>query len=228
MRFVGLIPVRGGSKGFPGKNTREFAGQPLYRRSVDQAIRTVGSCIVTTDIHEILEAPEIPPECTLLRRPTDLATDEAVMADVVHHAIENEHSLKDAVIVLLQATSPLRADADIHRALSLYSEAQHEIVMTVVEADPKLLKAGSISAGDFIPMSEPQYCFANRQTLPKVYEPNGAVYVFAATAFLESGGFPSKRIGAVIMPMDRSLDIDTELDYQLAVEALRGEDQHAK
>ncbi|MEO1549591.1 MAG: acylneuraminate cytidylyltransferase family protein, partial [Pseudomonadota bacterium] len=63
------------------------------------------------------------------------------------------------------------------------------------------------------------YCFANRQDLPAVYRPNGAVYVFTTQAFLAAGAIPSQRMGAVVMPQDRSWDIDTASDFARAEQA---------
>jgi N-acylneuraminate cytidylyltransferase len=72
--------------------------------------------------------------------------------------------------------------------------------------------------GIFTPVSDPGYCFTNRQSLPEIVKPNGAVYVFSPEEFCAVGGFPTTRIGAIEMSAYHSIDIDTEEDLQ-AVEA---------
>lgn len=209
---IAVVPVRAGSKGIPNKNLKLAGGLPLYLHAVQQGIRTVGQVLVTTDIVEI--CPDtLPAGCRVVRRPSHLASDDALMADVLKHLIETE-GLGKSTIVLLQATSPLREDTDIFAAVTLHAEGRHDMVMSVVRRDSGVLKYGSLVGPNFVALSNPAFCFQNRQLLPPVYGPNGAVYVFSAAQFIEAGGFPSARIAAVEMPKERSLDIDTESDLQ--------------
>jgi N-acylneuraminate cytidylyltransferase len=89
-----------------------------------------------------------------------------------------------------------------------------------------VLKWGTLRGNRFQPLSSPAYCFANRQSLPPVVRPNGALYVLNAERFVASGSFVSERIGVVEMPADRSQDIDSLDDFErceAALEAARGE-----
>ncbi len=212
---IALVPVRGGSRGLPGKNVRDLAGKPLYRHAVDQALRTLGRCVISTNIEEILNA-DLPEGCTAIRRPEELSRDETPMAPVILHALQSA-ALKDGEIVLLQATSPLRSDSDILDALRLHRERGFAMTMSVTEADRGVLKWGRIVDDRFEPLAEPESCFANRQSLPPVHRPNGAIYIFGAGDYLAAETFPTRSIGAYPMPHDRSFDIDT-LDDFLTVE----------
>lgn len=204
---IAVVPVRAGSKGLPGKNLMPLDGVPLYLHAVRQGLRTVGRVILSTDIAEIDEA-DLPEGCTLCRRPEHLAADDTPMAAVIEHLIV-ERSLQGATIVLLQATSPLRLDQDIQKAMTLFREGGHDMVLSVVERDRGVLKYGTLENNRFTAMREQVFCFYNRQHLPPVFGPNGAVYVFQAQRFLDVNGFPSERIAAFDMPADRSVDIDT-------------------
>lgn len=214
---VALVPVRGGSKGLPGKNIRPLAGVPLFARAVTQGLRVVGSCAVTTNIEEILNAPA-PEGCRLLQRPHALCGDDVPMDAVIADAIEQLGLSNATVIVLLQATSPLRSDSDISNVLDLHASGKHDIVMSVTGVDSGILKYGTIADDRYIPVSRPEYCFTNRQSLPRVFRPNGAVYAFSVGVFLRNGGLATDNIGAVEMPVSRSFDIDTLTDFN-AVEA---------
>lgn len=208
---IAVVPVRAGSKGLSSKNLMPLDGVPLYLRAVRQGLRTVGRVLLSTDIVEINEV-DLPDGCTLCRRPEHLADDDTPMAAVIEHLIV-ERSLQDATIVLLQATSPLRVDQDIQKAMALFLEGGHDMVLSVVKRDRGVLKYGTLENNRFTAMREQAFCFYNRQQLPPVFGPNGAVYVFQAQGFLDVNGFPSERIGAFDMPADRSADIDTMEDF---------------
>lgn len=217
--FVVIVPARGGSRGRPGKNTALLAGRPLWRWSVDQGLEAgAREVIVTTDIEEILASP---PEAglTILRRPPELARDETPMAPVLLHALADE-ALAGETIVLLQPTSPLRTAGDIKAAVERFARGRHELVMSVTEADRGVLKYGTLDGDRFEALRDPAHCFSNRQALPPVYRPTGAVYVFNRDWFLHNGGFETERIGAVEMPAERAMDIDTQDDLERAAKRL--------
>lgn len=213
--LVAIVPVRGGSKGLPGKNARLLAGVALWQRAVDQALAAGAvQVVVTTDIAEILEGPA-QDGVTVLARPAELSEDTTPMAPVLMHAIEAAIG-QAAQIVLLQATSPLRSVGDIHEAAQLHTNGGYDLVMSVTPTDSGILKYGTVKAGQFLPVSDPAYCFTNRQSLPDVMRPNGAVYVFDRDWYLANGSLATDRIGAHVMPAERSFDIDTDADFRRA------------
>lgn len=209
--IVAIVPARNGSKGLVGKNTLPLHGVPLYLRAVQQGLRVVDRVLLTTDI-EAIDGSELPAGCVLCRRPAELAGDYVPMAAVIRQLIE-KYSLAHKTILLLQPTSPLRLDSDIESALELFASQQHSIVLSVVERDKAVLKYGTVHGARFTAMRMQNYCFSNRQQLPPVYGPNGAVFVFDANRFIDEGGFPCDNIGVVKMPMERSVDIDTLADF---------------
>lgn len=211
---VALVPIREGSKGLPGKNVRPFAGLPLYEHAVRQGLRCCGSCVISTDIASVLNTPAVDGR-VLHRRPAPLGADNAQMDAVIADAITGL-SLRGRTIVLLQATSPLRTDENVRAAIELHQHGGFDLVLSVALGDRVILKAGTLKGDRFVPVSRPEYCFTNRQSLPEVYRPNGAVYVFSADWFLSNGGLVTNRIGAVVMRLEQSRDIDTEADFHLA------------
>ncbi len=218
---LAIIPLREGSKGLRGKNCRPLAGKPLFLHSVEQALRTVGRCVITTDISDVLTG-SFPVGCQVISRPTALAGDHTPMAPVLMHLFERfrEERTLPRIAVLLQATSPTRRDEDVRRALAVYQEGQFELVMSVVRTDPGVLKYGFARGNRFTPVSRPDFCFSNRQSLPEIVRPNGAVYVFSPETFLQNGGWPTRSIGSIEMPGTYSIDIDTEADFKHAQDQL--------
>ena len=218
MRLVAIVPVRSGSKGLVGKNLRPLSGVPLWERAVAHGLDVGADVLVTTDSREILEQGARD-GVSLLERPAKLAADTTPMDPVMLHALEQIDG--PARIVLLQPTSPLRSRGDIEDCIALHKTGRFDLVKTVTATDAGILKYGTMHDDQFIPVSDPTYCFTNRQNLPEVMKPNGAVYVFDRDWFLQNGGFATDNIGGVVMPADRSFDIDTEADFQRAEALLR-------
>ena len=215
-KLLSIVPVRAGSKGLPGKNLRKFGGQALYMRAVEQGLHFSDTCIVNTDIDEIISQESIhPPGMEVQVRPLDLANDDTSITSVLIDSIA-KLNLKNTTILLLQATSPLRLIGDIKSALDLYALGQFSLVFSVSESNPIILKNGFLNNSEFTPLSSMDYLFQNRQTLPQTYKPNGAVYVFDAEWFLSNKGFSCPNTGAVIMPNNRSLDVDSLEDFEKA------------
>ena len=208
---LAIVPLRKGSKGLPKKNERIFAGKPLYLHAVNQGIKTCGQCIVSTDIEEIYNKQQTT-DCIVFQRPVELAADTSTMDEVVEHII-NKLSLEKEILVLLQATSPLRRDETIKAMLELYSQGDFDLVMSVSKTSSSVLKSGEIQGNRFLPISLPKYCFSNRQQLPDIYKPNGAIYIFSVKDFVRFGGFVMPNIGAYVMNNFESFDIDNEDDF---------------
>lgn len=212
--WTAVVPLRGGSKGLPGKNTRLLAGKPLYRHAVDLALSAGASrVLISTDIEEVLTA-QLPVGVQVLARPPELCGDAVPMAPVLVHALQT--APVHGPVVLLQATTPLRQVADVQAALERLASGRFELVMSVSQADRGVLKWGQLQAdGRFVPLSDPEHCFANRQSLPAVYKPNGALYAMQAGWFMEQQSFVSEHIGTVLMAPERSHDIDNLSDFEL-------------
>ncbi len=212
--WTAVIPLRAGSKGLPGKNLRPLNGKPLYRHALDQALAAgAARVLITTDLPEVLQA-ELPPEVHGIPRPPELAGDAVPMAPVLVHALQQGDV--QGTVVLLQATSPLRTADDIRAALALFATGDYGLVMSVTEADRGVLKWGRLDGQRFVPLSAPEHCFANRQSLPPVVRPNGAVYVFDAAHLLATGSLAADAVGVITMPAERSHDIDNLNDFEQA------------
>ncbi|CRY91238.1 conserved hypothetical protein [Synechococcus sp. WH 8103] len=138
------------------------------------------------------------------------------MSAVIHDVITKRH-LKNKTIVLLQVTSPLRSDEDVLACVNLYTKGRFSMAMSVVQVKNDILKCGTLSEDNtFKNVLHNKFCFFNRQDLPSVHKPNGAIYVFNSDSFLKSNDFPIEKIGVVEMSEERSFDIDTLADFSLA------------
>lgn len=212
--WTAVIPLRAGSKGLAKKNVCLLGGKPLYMHSVDVALEAGATHIViTTDIDELFSI-KFDDRVVVIRRPAELCHDAVPMAPVILHAIS--YAKISGVILLLQATSPLRTATDVQDALDIISSGKFDVVMSVTSADPSVLKWGRVNPdGSYLPISNVEYCFSNRQSLGEVYKPTGAIYAMNSEWFSTNGGFLTEKIGVVKIPNYRSIDIDSMADLQL-------------
>lgn len=212
-KIVAVIPARAGSKGLVGKNIKMLDGLPLYQHAVNQALAAkVSAVLISTDCPVILAASH-PPGVRAIERPMDLSGDTTPMSDVLKHLVA-DHITHDCTMVLLQPTSPLRQPDHILEAINLYRAGTFDLVVSAVEIDRSILKAGMMSNGRYVPINRAEYVFANRQSLPPVYKHNGAIYVFDRAWLSKNQNFETDRIGLYEMSSEDSADIDTAADFE--------------
>ncbi len=225
-KFTVIIPLRDGSKGLTNKNIQELNGKSLYLYTLDTALKSGATRIIlTTNIDTVLKS-EFDNKIELLRRPEELCSDSAEMSPVLLHAIEKLEI--EGTVVLLQPTSPLRNLEDLKLSLDLFENSISDIALTVTPVDRSVLKWGELSTdGSFRPLSDPKYVFSNRQSLPLIYKPNGAIYVFKAEWLLKNKELKNaKTISGIEMPVNRSHDIDTMEDLILCEELLKNSQEN--
>ncbi|WP_258359744.1 cytidylyltransferase domain-containing protein [Moorella sulfitireducens] len=219
--ILGFIPARAGSKGVPGKNIRPLAGKPLIVYTIETARESgvFDYLLVSTDGEEIARiAREAGAEVPFIR-PVELATDTARGSDVLAHAMvwcEENGRLYDWVMVL-QPTSPLRAVEDILGACRLMLERDAQAVVSVCEVDHHPWWCNTLpedlNMENFL---RPEVLNLNRQELPVFYRLNGAIYLGEWEFCKKESSFYGPGTYAYIMPKERSVDIDREMDFVLA------------
>ena len=219
-RILGIIPARGGSKRLPGKNIRDLCGKPLVAWTIEQAkkSRYLDKIIVSTDDEEIAEiSKEYGAEVPFLR-PKELAKDDSPTIDTIIHAIEflGKKGETYDIIVLLQPTSPLRKDDDIDNAIELFLEKHPESVISVFEINDRFYWTLNIKNGYITPFFDKKYLQANIKDLPRLYAPNGAISISSVQELIKSRSFYLNKSLPYFMPAERSIDIDTELDFKIA------------
>lgn len=215
-----LIPARGGSKGIPGKNIRPLAGKPLVCHAIDQAraLADDSDICLSTDSEEIRRVAEAHGLEVPFLRPAELATDKSGTYEVILHALDYYRALgrEYSRVVLLQPTSPMRTVDDIKGAMQLFGPDTEMVVSVCEAATNPYYNAFETDTDGYLKISKGDGLFTRRQDAPKVWEYNGAVYVISTEA-LRRGPLGSyrKRI-PFVMPRERSLDLDTPLDWQIA------------
>ncbi len=216
---LGVIPARGGSKGVSRKNIRPVAGKPLIAYTIEaaRASRLLTRFVASTEDAEIAAVARSL-GCDVLPRPSSLAADNTPMPPVVMHALsvleEAGHSF--SCVAVLQPTTPLRIAEDIDRALGLLFEGGCDSVVSVYQvADEHPARMYRLVDGYLVAYErEPEGRM--RQSLPPVYHRNGAVYACRRELLIEKGTLIGARVVPHIMPRERSINIDDEMDLAFA------------
>lgn len=215
-KVLAIVPARGGSKRLPRKNVADLGGKPLIDWTIEAALQSKipTKILVSSDDNEILQVADRFHSITALKRPTNLATDTATTAAVIAHALEEEASIGNLydTIIILQPTSPLRSGDDIEKAYKRYISGTGETVVTICEVDHPMEFCGPItSSGHFdCPAMKNQ---KRSQNYPMHYRLNGAIYILSENFFKKNLSLFTSSVAGSIMPQERSVDIDSHLDF---------------
>jgi CMP-N,N'-diacetyllegionaminic acid synthase len=228
-RVLAVVGARGGSKGVPGKNLLDFGGTPLVGRTIAQAARLFQMVAISTDDREISEVALRYGATHDVRRPAQLATDEAPKVPAIRHAVrtvEQEEGIQFDVVVDLDATCPLRDDIDVRGALAEYeAHPQCENVISVCRSrkNPYFNQVEQDDSGATHLVGRRDSPPLRRQDAPEVYDINGAVYVWNRSALDDGDQVVRPGTRLYVMPPERSVDIDGPVDL-LVAQILLGSD----
>lgn len=233
-KVLAIIPARGGSKGIPNKNIANLAGKPLIAHTIDvaQKSKLITRLIVSTDSKKIAKVARQYGADVPFLRPKNLAKDKSPMAPVVQHAInflEKKNKEKFDYIVLLQPTSPLKISKDIDSVIKMLIKTNADNAYSITELTQNTfhpLRVKKILKGNrVVPFcSESEIEGVQRQGLPVVYRRNGAIFAFTRNLIMGENsifGTSKSDTRAYIMPLERSIDIDSKYDLILAEHILK-------
>lgn len=218
--ILAVITARGGSKGIPGKNIKELGGKPLIAYTIEAAKKSklITHLIVSTDDEEIAAvAKQWGAEVPFLR-PPELAQDITPHLPVMQHAIdfmEKKLNLTFDYVVIFQPTSPFRTVEDIDGTLQklITSKADSAVSICEVESAAHPMKIKKLEGDRVLPycLDEPEG--ARRQDLPIAYKRSSAVYAMRRDLIMKDNRLYGNHIVGHIVSRDRSIDIDTPLDW---------------
>lgn len=220
MKNLAIIPARSGSKGVKDKNIRLLGGKPLMAWSIEAALKSeqFDEVMVSTDSEHYAEiARKHGASVPFLRSAltaSDTASSGAVISEVLREYRKRGREFDN--YCLLQPTSPLRTAEDIRKAYDSYKQKDALAVVSVCEAEHTPLWCGQLPAtlemDGFLSRKDVQ----RRQDIQKFYRLNGAIYIVNIEKSKSDPFLYRKGSYAYIMTQERSVDIDTELDFKFA------------
>jgi CMP-N,N'-diacetyllegionaminic acid synthase len=228
MKSICTICARGGSKGVVGKNARELLGKPLLAWTIEQAKETglFEAIAFSSDSDLLLQTALQAGADIAVKRPDAMATDTAPKIPAIRHCLEQaiaRTGMTPDVFVDLDVTSPLRLASDIAGAVELLNRSGARSVITGATARRSpyfnLVEErtdGSVGLSKF---AAPP--IVRRQDAPRCFDMNASIYVWRVAPFLENPAvfYPDTRLFE--MPEERSVDIDSDLDFTLVELLLR-------
>ncbi len=215
------ICARGGSKGVKNKNIKSINGKPLIAYTIEQAKQSnlFEHIVISTDSDDIAAIAKEYGAEVFFKRSTKMASDTAGKLDVIRDAFqrsEKYYNEKFDYLIDLDATAPLRSIEDITQSFEQFLKNNNDNLITampsrrspyfnLVEVDNK----GKVYLSKTLDNS-----VVRRQDAPKSYDMNASIYIWKRDVILHSDSLFLEKTGLYVMPEERSIDIDTELDYK--------------
>lgn len=222
MKILCTICARGGSKGIKNKNIRLINGKPLIAISILQAKTSrIFDCVaVSSDSDNILKIAEQYGADYVIRRPAELASDNAAKLPAIQHCaaqVEKITNKKYDMIVDLDATSPLRIIEDIEGTINLLKDSKVSNIITgTISRRSPYFNLVEINEEGYVRRSKTlKNPITRRQDSPKCYDMNASIYAWMREAFYKNSAVLVENTLLYEMPEERSIDIDNELDFQI-------------
>ena len=222
--IVGFIFARGRSQGIPGKNIRLLAGKPLIAYAIETAFQSqlIDRVVVSTDDKKIARvAQECGAEIPFVR-PKELAQNNSPEWLAWQHAIrtlkEQDNGRDLDVFVSIPPTAPLRVVEDLDNCIHSFLDNNVDVVITVKKASrhPSFNMVSIDENGYTTLVLPPSESISRRQDVSPVYDATTVAYVANPQFIMGEKSIFSGKIKSVIIPEERAVDIDTELDFQFA------------
>jgi pseudaminic acid cytidylyltransferase len=211
--MLAIIPARGGSKRLPRKNILDYLGKPLIAWTIEAAVQSncFSEIVVSTDDEEIASVAA-KYWVKVEKRPAELANDEARVVDVCLDVLVRRST---AQFACLYATSPLRTASDISGAVGLLKPFRCDFSMAVTPFEASPHQALKENEGYLEPMW-PELIEKRHSEIPKLFVDNGSTYAATVEAFKQHKTFYGPNLRGYVMPRERSVDIDTQMDLDYA------------
>ena len=220
MKTIAIIPARSGSKGLPDKNIKPLNGKPLLAYSIEAALASgmFDTVHVSTDSERYADiARQYGADVPFLRS-AEASSDTASSEDAIREVLRRyeEMGQRFDAFMLLQPTSPLRTADDIRAAFGVMEEKQAESIVSVCEIEHSPLWCNTLPPDGSMRAFIRTGGNKRRQQLETYYRLNGAIYLVKTGHFLQSHTFYGDGCYACIMSAERSVDIDSPIDFMIA------------
>jgi len=221
MKTLAIIPARGGSKGVPLKNIKKLSGKPLIEYTITTALKSkkINKIIVSTDNEKIAKiSKSLGVEVPFLR-PKKISSDSSPTIDLVKHVIkklEKDEFIPD-IITILQPTSPFRTSQMIDKSINLLRQSDATSVISVEKMKKHPYSSFWLYNKYLKSFRKDSSKFHQRQLLPELFSPTGAIYTFWASTLIKYNSLYGPRIKPMIIDDEIiNLDIDSNFDFFMA------------
>ena len=215
------ICARGGSKGVKNKNIKELHGKPLIAYTIEQAKASglFEHIVISTDSDDIARIAQEYGAEVFFKRSAEMASDTAGKLDVIRDAFvrseEHYHTSFD-YLVDLDATAPLRNVEDVINSFKQFLDNDNDNLITAMPGrrSPYFNLVEQNKEGKVYLSKTLDSAIVRRQDAPKSYDMNASIYIWKRDIILNEKSLFLEKTGLYVMPEERSIDIDSELDYK--------------
>jgi N,N'-diacetyl-8-epilegionaminate cytidylyltransferase len=223
LKIFGFVFARGGSKGVINKNIRIVAGKPLIYHAITTALKSslIDQVLISSEDEQIIKEAKKAGAQFLFKRPMELAEDTTPEWLAWQHAVKTlkGRDLDFDIFVSIPATSPLRSVKDIDvciKALMVDKKADAVISVSNARRHPSF-NIVTMDKDNYVNIVFPQsQRISRRQDANALYDITTVAYAARPEFILNSKALFEGRVKAVVVPEERSLDIDTEFDLKVA------------
>lgn len=215
------ICARGGSKGVKNKNIKELHGKPLIAYTIEQAKASglFDHIVISTDSDDIANIAKKYGAEVFFKRSAEISSDTSGKLDVIKDAFirsEEYYGEKYDYIIDLDATAPLRIVDDIVGSFNQFKRDNNDNLITAMPSrrSPYFNLVEQDKDGKVYLSKTLDDAIVRRQDAPISYDMNASIYIWKRNILLSENTIFLKNTGLFVMPEDRSIDIDSELDYK--------------
>lgn len=227
-KILGLIGIRSGSTGVKNKNVKKLGGKPLVAWILKTAKKSkyINRLVVSTDSRKYASIANKFGAETPYLRPKSLATKNSPEIKYIKHMLswlkKNENYVPD-IIVRMMSTVPFQKTEDIDKIIKqilsnkdvdssvvIASARQHPLKALKIKKEGKIKKLVSYTGEKSVevgrPLSRHIYC-------PAFFRAN--VIACRTKVINDTNSLTGNYVKYHIIPQERALDIDTELDFKI-------------
>jgi len=220
-KILCTICARGGSKGVKNKNIKLINGKPLIAYTIEQAKKSglFEHVVISTDSDEIAKISQEYGAEVFFKRNTKMSSDTAGKLEVIRDAfVRSEEYYNESFdyLIDLDATAPLRGVEDIINSFKQFQKENNDNLITAMPSrrSPYFNLVEVDNSGKVTLSKTLETSVVRRQDAPKSYDMNASIYIWKKDTILNENSLFLENTGLYIMPEERSIDIDTELDYK--------------
>ena len=217
MKHLAVIPARGGSTRLKDKNVYPVNGKPLISYTIEAAVEAgvFSKVMVSTDAPKIMSVAETF-GVEIHQRPEQFAGERVTVLEAILDLMNSSDEVYDTITYLLP-TCPFRNGEDIKKGITLLDESADTVISTCFYEEPIQLAMIPGETGFAYPVFDNlRQGLTNSKFIQKYIRPNGGFYMGHWDHVSAHRSFFKGRIKTVLLPKERSVDIDTIEDIVYA------------
>lgn len=218
MSIICTICARSNSQGLKNKNFLKIKRKSLIRHTIDLAVKSNLFDIIAVSVDKKnIDLGKKIKKIMYINRPKKLAGNNSKKIDAIRHAVkicENKKKIKFKYVCDLDVSSPLRNYEDIKNSLNKFKREKSFNLITATESKKNPYFNQIEIKNKKVKLVKKKNKIYNRQQAPITYDMNASIYLWKRDFLFKSYNLFNKKTSVYLMPAERSIDIDSNLDFK--------------